>query len=365
LENSSANDEKHERRLLQISQHKKQAEEATAELKMHVDSFGETPAAEQAKYNSKKGIFNAGLQAKKAATQELDNTKSALDKDLTSVKSEISSAEDRSEKLTAKINQRAQEVENMHIKQQADQAAQQKRDTDRGNVYLGRQNKEQEIRYMISSLEHEMQTHSRKAQEVWHEISALQHWPAQAQHANYPSGGNNNAFASPSPPDSMSSNNGTMGPPPSSSHANGFSSNGTSYAHQSFQPSLLSAAPLSNSSFAPRGRSSSMLSQYSGFTDNGDELSTADQQSSRHHANAWTYPSAAAADNRKPSDGEVSENISSSGGSGGGSSLTNGSTNGSNSPRPDAKPFIPTAAISAVAGKKMDHSSPGTNGSGR
>jgi hypothetical protein len=365
LENSSANDEKHERRLLQISQHKKQAEEATAELKTQVDSFGETPAAEQAKYNSKKGIYNAGLQAKKAATQELDGTKSALDKDLNSVKSEISSAEDRSEKLTAKINQRAQEVENMLVKQQADQAAQQKRDTDRGNVYLGRQNKEQEIRYMISSLEHEMQTHSRKAQEVWHEISALQHWPSQAQHANYPSGNgnNNNNFASPSPPDSMGSNNGSMGPPPS----NGFPStnNNPSYAHQSFQPSLLSAAPLSNSSFAPRGRSSSMLSQYSGFTDNGDDFSPADPQPPRH-AHTWTaYPGAAAAtENRKPSDGEVFENVSSFGGSGGGSSLTNGSTNGSSSPRPDAKPFVPTNGA-VMAGKKGDWISPGAIGSGR
>jgi hypothetical protein len=362
LENSSANDEKHERRLLQISQHKKQAEEATAELKVQVDSFGETPMDEQAKYNSKKAIYNDALQAKKAAAQDLDRTKSALDKDLNSVKSEITSAKEKNEKVTAKINQRAQEVKNMQIKQEADQVAQLKRDTDRGNVYLGRQGKEQEIRYMTSSLEHEMQTHSRKAQEVWHEISSLQHWPSQAQHHNYPYGGNTNNVASPSPPDSMGSSNGAMGPPPSSSHANGFS-NGASYAHQSFQPSLLSAAPLSNSSFAPRGRSSSMLSQYSGFTDNGDELSAAEQQPPRH-ANAWTYPGTAA-DNRKPTDGEASENISSSGGSGGGSSLTNGSTNGSNSPRPDAKPFIPTVAMTTMAGKKMDYGSPGTIGSGR
>jgi hypothetical protein len=352
LDNSSANDEKHERRLLQISQHKKQAEEATAELKTQIDSFGETPAAEQAKYTAKKGVYNLALQAKKAATQDLDSTKAGLEKDLNSVKSEISSAEERSEKLKAKITQRAQEVENMQIKQQADLAAQQKRDTDRGHMYLARQNKEQEIRYMISSLEHEMQTHSRKAQEVWHEISALQHWPGQA-HPSYPSGNN---FASPSPPDSLSSNgamNGNNVLPSSSHNSNGFSSNGT-YPHQAFQPSLLSAAPLSTSSFAPRGRSSSMLSQYSGFTDNGDDTAIPpEHQQQPRHPNTWPYPTPDNI-NRKASDGEASsENTS------GGGSLTNGSTNGSNSPRPDAKPFIPAT----VVGRKLE--SPGTIGSGR
>ena len=93
-----------------------------------------------------------------------------------------------------------------------------------------------------------------------------------------------------------------------------------------------------------------MFSQYSGFTDPGDDYMFETRQQ-----HSWPVQSSATpgAEERKGSEGD-----NASGSGSGGASAMNGSTNGSNSPRPDAKPFVPGKAVGAIGppGRKTPQS---------
>ncbi|KAK3113953.1 hypothetical protein LTR53_008227, partial [Teratosphaeriaceae sp. CCFEE 6253] len=143
--------------------------------------------------------------------------------------------------------------------------------------------------------------------------------------------------------------------------------------------------PSSSASHAhpgPRGRSSSMLSQYSGFTDAGEEYVFPDPAPPHHQPQPQPQPQPHAHSNHWPpaqpppphaSAGAVhalfAEDRKESESSG---SVTNGS-NGSNSPRPQARPFVPAGKVGTIGppGKgrerapQQGQSSPGAVGSGR
>ncbi|KAI7123017.1 hypothetical protein KC324_g18056 [Hortaea werneckii] len=205
------------------------------------------------------------------------------------------------------------------------------------------------MRNAIQSADDEATSLQVKAQHAYNEIAMLQSWGTAP--STFP------PFSSPPTPEGfLQSNNNTSLSP----QGNGFSSYGARPLpfHLS-QPSASNAPPIQ------RGRSSSMLSQYSGFTDDGSDdpppymFAQPEPQPPPHHR-SWpmqphTTAGAAMGEDHKESDG------------GNSGSYTNGST-GSNSPRPDAKPFVPAGKVQAPIGppgKSRDKvpQSPGAVGS--
>lgn len=322
LDSSGGLDDKQERRLLQIKQHKTQAEEATAELKSQIDALGEIPPDEVVEAEAKKRRWQAAVDQKHAADRDLDYAKTEADRELNALKSEIATTELKREKLIARRDQRTKELENLLNKHQADMTARQKRELERARIVHQRDSEESQLRFHINAMNSEAEGYHAKLQEVYQQVATLQNW--QTAPPPYP------GYSSPPTPENpLQGANGSLGSP-----ANGFPVFSPQSFSSPFQSAVASVATPPPPP-PPRGRSSSMLSQYSGFTDDGDHYFVPEPQG---HQYSWPLqtPIAPAAtlllDDRKESDGSGS----------GSASGTNGST-GSNSPRPDAKPFIPSS----------------------
>ncbi|KAK3702815.1 hypothetical protein LTR37_014799 [Vermiconidia calcicola] len=340
LDSSGGTDDRQERRLQQISQHKTQAEEATAELKEQMDVIGDIPRNEVAESEAKRSKWQSASDAKRAANRDLENAKAEFDRELSTLKSEIYQTESKREKLVTRHAQRSEELERLVSKQQADMTARQKRDFDRAQILHRREKEENGIRSLLAGFENEAEVYQQKTHDAYQQIGALQSWSSQ-QPPPYPGlpTYEDAAVASPS---------GALGSPQS----NGFPTFGP--VAQPFQSPFHSAHPsINNVPSAPRGRSSSMLSQYSGFTDNGEEYSFAPDPPRHQHSWPMQAHTSAGAD-RKESEGS------------GSASLNNGST-GSNSPRPEARPFIPGKAgvVGTIGPPSKAKQSPGAVGSGR
>ncbi|RMX71823.1 hypothetical protein D0869_15242 [Hortaea werneckii] len=349
LESSGGLDEKQKVRIAQISQHKNQAEEATAELKSQVEAFGDIPSEDLAEADTKKRAWKAAKDAKSLAERDFDNARAEVEQELNTLRVEITNAEAKREKLNSRHAQRTKDLETLQSKQQADMSAKQKRELERAQVAQRRLDDDMDMRNAIQSADDEATSLQVKAQHAYNEIAMLQSWGTAP--STFP------PFSSPPTPEGfLQSNNNTSLSP----QGNGFSSYGARPLpfHLS-QPSASNAPPIQ------RGRSSSMLSQYSGFTDDGSDdpppymFAQPEPQPPPHHR-SWpmqphTTAGAAMGEDHKESDG------------GNSGSYTNGST-GSNSPRPDAKPFVPAGKVQAPIGppgKSRDKvpQSPGAVGS--
>ncbi|GIZ37880.1 hypothetical protein CKM354_000131100 [Cercospora kikuchii] len=327
----SDTDERQEKRLQQISQHKNQAEEATKEIREQIEELGDIPAQDVAASNAVRQRWQSALDSMKSAQAELDNAKADKDRDLNTIRSDIIASETRKERLVSKMAQRAAELDRLQNKQQEQMSAKQKFEFDRLQGLQERENRENQLRFLIAQMEEQIQAENSKAFSAYQESAALSNF------ATHPP-----PYSSHTPPLPVAANGpSTMGP-----HLFGspFSGNMNGYG-------------------APRGRSSSMLSQYSGFTDNGDEFHFAPtgetQARQQPHSQTWPVQQNStvlgAMDDRKASDGDGSGSASRSGSTSGstsqngsaalmdGPSILNGVlSNGSNSPRPEAKPFIPS-----------------------
>lgn len=351
LDNSGGLDDKQARRLQQISQHKNQAEEATAELKEQIDAFGEVPADEVRGSEANRRTWQSALDAKTGANKDHDGTKSEAERELSSIRSEICTAESKREKLSSRRKQRKEELEQAVTRQQADYSAKQKQELDRQRKREEQEQHEGQANFHINHMNAESESFVQKGVEAYQQGLAIQ------SYATAPPSGLK-GYSSPPTPENAT--NGPLSP------SNGF----PTFVPSQFPPQF---QPASQPNPYPRGRSSSMLSQYSGFTEvneDGDQF----PYELPHHQHTWPMQSNATVgapvsydDGRNQSEGP-----------GSGSSGTNGST-ASNSPRPDAtaKPFVPGAVPSArpspiapptkarqSPGIQNGHG-PGTIGSGR
>ena len=340
LDSSGGLDDRQERRLLQITQHKNQAEEATTELKDQIEAFGDIPNAEIAESETKQRAWQAARSAKRAADKDFESAKADAERELTALKSEIAASESKREKLVSRHAQRSKDLENLLSKQQADMSARQRRDFERAQMVQSRQDEESQLRFHIANMESEANSYQNKAQEAYQQLGLLQSWSTMP--SGYP------GYSSPPTPEgTLPGTNGSLSP-----QANGF----PTFTPASFQSPFHSTHASMSNVPVPRGRSSSMLSQYSGFTDNGEEFAfPAESRPPIWPVQPNATAGAAMLDDRKESE------------SGGSGSLTNGST-GSNSPRPDAKPFIPSGKLAPIgppSKSKMPQSPPGAVGSGR
>ena len=360
LNSSTDGDEKQEKRLQQIRQHKHQAEEATREVQAEIDAMGDIPREDIDESNVKRRQWQSAVDTVKAARGELDGVKAEQERDLNAIKADIVATETRKERLAARIAQRATDLEKLTKQQQAEMTAKQKRDLDRANQAHHHETRANELRFHIAQMEDQIAVEHGKALEAYQESAALSGLTTQL----------------PLGPQGDSA-------PPTPSGTNG---------HSPFGPHL-AASPYSGNANAfggHRGRSSSMLSQYSGFTDDDDfhYAPTGNDHVQHPQLQNWSMDGQAgpgASQHRKASEGDTSGSSGSQSGSTNGSTSQNGSAglidgasilsgalaNGSNSPRPQAKVFIPRASPGVIGPpvKKTPpqspterHANPGSSG---
>ena len=329
VESSGGADDKLERRIAQITQHKNQADDAAAELKSEMDALGDIPSDELAQSEAKKRKWQSANSSKHGANKELENAKSEGDRDINNLRAEQYQAKAKREKAATRLQQRAEELEKLTSKQQADMTAKQKREYDRAALVQQRDNDENMLQYSLATMEAETQGVLQKAHETYAEIATVQSWPGQPP--PYP------GHSQPPTPENVHAGmNGALASPQTTA----FPSFNPTQFNQSFHTPQ---ASMSQQQQQPppqtRGRSSSMLSAYSGFTDGADDnLLPPEHRPQPYNWNSQPNVTAGAPrvlDDRKESEG-----------SGNSGSLNGGST-GSNSPRPEAKVFVPGSKAAA------------------
>ena len=300
-----------------------------------MEALGELPADEVAASESKRRAWQSAMDARNSANRDLEVAKADADRVLKELKSEISATASKREKLAQRHQQRTEELAQAIAKQQADQSARYRHETERAHRRQENENTENQLQYHVANMQAEIDEFARKALEAYQQATALQSWGTGVPP------GFMGVSSPPTPENQLPNLNGTLSP------HNGYSAYGPMHVSNGYAP----AVP------APRGRSSSMLSQYSGFTDDAE-----DYVFEPRHQHTWpmqgnAVAGAAVIDERNHSEGS---------GSG-----TNGST-ASNSPKPAptakpfipadaaAKPFIPAASRQSLGASKQSSQSAGT-----
>lgn len=323
LENSGGMDDKQTRRLQQITQHKNQADEAAVQLSRQTQEMGELPQDEVDTSERTRHDWQVASNLRSSAAHVAEGAKSDLDRDIKDLNTEIAGVESKREKLSTRHAQRKEELTAAAARQQADLTARQKHVLERTARREEQERVEAQLRFHIASMTNDSEHWNNKAMDAYQQGQALSNWPTP------PPG-----YSAPATPEGQSSNGNA------SQQLNGF----PSYGPHPFSPAYQQAQPVI--AHVPRGRSSSMLSQYSGFTDGGEEPPAFDVR----HQYSWPLQKHGYS-NAIIDDGKEEGSSSSSG--------TNGST-GSDSPKPDARLFVP-AKMNPIGPPRKKTASPRAN----
>ncbi|KAK3079237.1 hypothetical protein LTR53_020603, partial [Teratosphaeriaceae sp. CCFEE 6253] len=82
------------------------------------------------------------MNAKRRAEKESDNAKADADRELYAMKSDVEAAKTKRERMAARHVQKAQELDKLTSKQQADSTARQYREQERARVLERRENED-------------------------------------------------------------------------------------------------------------------------------------------------------------------------------------------------------------------------------
>lgn len=237
---------------MQLTQHLRQANDATTSLKDETDALGEIPEDQLAEYTEKRHAWQAVRDRKAAAVSEVEAAKAEVQRELSQINSDLASSLQKKERLHARRSKLNEQLERLTIQKNADMSARQKHDHDRAARMQAYQNRENEMLYWIAKSSQEAEEQNINANHAFQEMDYLNNLIAQ-QHSSL-SG----------PPTPEGNLPGTNGPQANRSNNPG-----------SFEFSMFSGFPVNNHGLnqpfrGGRGRSSSMLSGYSGFTDDLD-----------------------------------------------------------------------------------------------
>ncbi|OBW64410.1 MAG: Uncharacterized protein AUREO_055240 [Aureobasidium pullulans] len=250
---SGGQDERQRQRILQLTQHLRQANEATTALKEETDALGEIPQAELREYNEKKRAWQAACDKKSAAMADLEAAKTQAQREIAQVTSELTSAAQKRERLSTRKGKLTEQLDRLTNQKNADMSARQKHEQERANRVSEYQRQEANLLYWTQQSNKDAEDCTLRANEFFTQIEYLTNVVAHQQQT---------LSGPPTPEGNLP---GTNGPPSRQPTAFDFNMFGGGFG-QGF-------GGLSNGGVTQvRGRSSSMLSGYSGFTD--DDLDT-------------------------------------------------------------------------------------------
>ncbi|KAF1946567.1 hypothetical protein EJ02DRAFT_214491 [Clathrospora elynae] len=250
LVNSGGNDERQRQRVLQLTQNIRQADDAANDFTFQADKLGSIPEDEAQEAAAKKAEWKQERDSKNAVSGEFDDAKQEIERQVQSVESDISAAVQKRERLQQRQTRLNEQHDRLVTANQEGFTAKQRREQERSALRQQRADIENQYRSNINGYERRTEEQNLA---TGHMLQTVQHYEellAQQLHQQ---------MSVPTTPE---------GPLPGTSmspYGNGF----TSFTF----PSLNSHVDSTPGSLrGARGRSSSMLSNVSGFTDGFDDL---------------------------------------------------------------------------------------------
>ncbi|KAL1595584.1 hypothetical protein SLS59_008222 [Nothophoma quercina] len=247
LSNAGGSDERQRQRVLQFTQNIRQADDAAADFAVQADKLGAIPEEETREAAAKKAEWKKERDNKNAVSRAFDEVKSNIEAQVQSVETDISTTLQKRERLQQRQTRLNEQHDRLVTANQEGFTAKQRREQERQALRQQRADVEQQYRSSINGFEHRAEEQnistSQLMQTAQHYEAFLMQGPHQDSIPTTPEG--------PLPGTTMSP------------HANAF----TSFTF----PQLHHVGSTPGSLRGGRGRSSSMLSGISGFTDEFDE----------------------------------------------------------------------------------------------
>ncbi|KAF2155231.1 hypothetical protein K461DRAFT_110292 [Myriangium duriaei CBS 260.36] len=233
---SGGQDERSRQRILQLKQHVKQAEDALETLKEEGDSMGDVPKGDLDSATARRKSYDTALEAKSSAKAEVDSARLEANKVQSALQAEISSISQKRDRLHTRRARVNEQYDKLVSEQNADVNA---RQYQRAQALDEREKLIEQLVYWINYSRSQEEEANIRANEIYQQIQQ---------------GEQNAQLPPPTPEGNLPGTNGPRGP-----------------VAQPFE-----FPPFGNLNHpgipaqkwgGPRQRSSSMLSGYSGFTE--------------------------------------------------------------------------------------------------
>ncbi|XPS91305.1 hypothetical protein M3J09_000725 [Ascochyta lentis] len=247
LSNAGGSDERQRQRVLQFTQNIRQADDAAADFALQADNLGAIPEEETREAAAKKAEWKKERDNKNAVARGFDAVKADIEAQVQSVETDISTVLQKRERLQQRQTRLNEQHDRLVTANQEGFTAKQRREQERHALRLQRADVEHQYRSNINGFERRAEEQNITTSQI---MQTAQHYEALllqgAHHESIPT-----TPEGPLPGTTMSP------------HANAF----TSFTF----PSLHHVGSTPGSLRGGRGRSSSMLSDVSGFTDGFEE----------------------------------------------------------------------------------------------
>lgn len=252
LANAGGNDERQRQRVLQFNQNIRQADDAAADFALQIDTLGDLPKDDVEEAAAKKREWKKERDHKNAVATDLENFKSEVQRQANSVESDIATALQKRERLQQRQTRLNEQHERLVTANKEGLTAKQRREQERQANLRERMKVENDYKSRI----HEFERRANECNLSYSQtMQAIQHYETMylQQSQQLPS--------IPTTPEGPLPGTNSMSP-----HANTF----TSFQFPLSLTAQVNSTP--SSVRGGRGRSSSMLSNISGFTVGSEEL---------------------------------------------------------------------------------------------
>ncbi|KAG9231839.1 hypothetical protein BJ875DRAFT_103658 [Amylocarpus encephaloides] len=262
ISTSGGNDDRAKQKIQQNNLHMKQAEDAIVTLTSEIRSLEIVPLEDAAKYSASKSEYHKEKEKQKIFQSELQESKDAAARDLSALSNDLSSLQQKQERHQARITKLASEHERITDANAKGLDEAQRKESERQRVSAQREKVQSYYNDRLAFLRAETEQSSMNTQSCYAQIEAMQRAEMYAS-------------ASPSASVQSLSANGNY---PSDMIVEGIPS--TTYRRNltAQNPNVLYGPggygvpmPMQPPGFRTRGRSSSMLSNLSSFTQSDDE----------------------------------------------------------------------------------------------
>ncbi|KAI9829239.1 MAG: hypothetical protein M1819_006419 [Sarea resinae] len=288
LGSSGSGDDRLRQRVLQITQHIRQAEEAAASISSQIEAMGSVPEEDVEEWKTSKAIWEQEKHHQSAARNEYTEAKLQADRQVSSVQSEASTAQQKRDRLQTRHTRLDEQHNRITSANAQGTDEKERRIAEAAAKEAERQQTEQQFIEQINTFGRQTQDTQFRSQQAWQHIHQLEvAFAAQQQQMN------NHSPTTSTPevgiPAAAAPTRGSFGfqfPAFGALPSAQVSQVPTTQAQAQTQPSA-SAPAASLKPDSPyresRGRSSSMLSNVSGFTDFSDDAPSPHHHHQHHH----------------------------------------------------------------------------------
>ncbi|KAG8630562.1 hypothetical protein KVT40_002181 [Elsinoe batatas] len=242
VNSAGGQDEKSKQRHLQIQQQIKQTKESTYAIAEEIETMGAIPKDDLDYSAARRKSYDAALEAKNAAKSDFEKTKCDASKDLAALQAEISTLAQKRDRLNTRRTKLQEQTDRLLSAQNANMTSRQHREQTRAEMRDERARRAEQMVFWINSSRAQAEDFTIRANQLYQQFEAVEA-SANLQQPTTPEG-------------NLPGTNGPLGPMQQPFEFPAFSN--------------MVHPPLQSQQWGGRQRSSSMLSGYSGFTDDLD-----------------------------------------------------------------------------------------------